>query len=264
MKAASDKAHGAVRPLRRSVAGFEITLLPAAGYDVGFLAQKDSLGFAFDAQAGFHAIGSDRSEPFSRLPNTLALTPRGCDVRSSSAMGGEYLLITGKGVRALPGSYCTNVQHPGAFPMAAAIRKWLLGGILPDVLEAEARIGRLCAAAPGTSRLDKAARWMTPQRFRRIADLIEDRLDAPITVALLAGEIRVSPSFLSRAFSAFCGQSPYDYVLSRRLQRARRLISATTRPLPEIAIECGFSSQSHLSAAMKARLGLSPSGIVRP
>ncbi len=251
-------------PLSASFAGHKLTLLPATGYDVGFVAANDSLGFAFDAQAGHHAIGSDRSEAYFRLPNSLALTPRGCDVRSRSETGGEYLLLTGRAVRVPPDRYCTNIQNAGALAAAAALRIWLLSGETPAELEAEALIGKLCSTAFGRGGPGKAARWMTTRRFRRICNLIEDRLEDRLTVAALAAEIGVSASFLSRAFSAFCGQSPYDYIVSRRLQRARRLIATTARPLPDIALEAGFSSQSHMSASMKARLGLSPSDIARP
>ena len=102
-----------------------------------------------------------------------------------------------------------------------------------------------------------------PARFHRVTDLIEESLASPLTVARLAREIGVSASFLSRAFSAFCGQTPYDYILSRRLQRARRLIATTGGSLPEIALQAGFSSQSHMTSSMKARLGVSPSSIGR-
>jgi len=251
-------------PVALAAEGHRLVLLPAAAYDVRFTAPADSLGFAFDLQTGSHAIGSDRSEPYFRLPNSLALTPRGCDVRSSSPRGGEYLVLSGPSIRAPSGGYRTNIRDRAALPAAMRLRKWLLSGDCPGDLDLEAAIRALSGAVQGTGTPDKASRWMTPARFRRVADLIEANLSSSLTVARLAREIGVSASFLSRAFSAFCGQTPYDYILSRRLQRARRLIATTGGSLPEIALQAGFSSQSHMTSCMKARLGVGPSSIDRP
>lgn len=252
------------RPRSLTVAGYRLVLLPATAYDIGFVALSDTIGFAFDSQHGSHAVGSDRRAPFCRLPNSLALTPRGCDVRSGSAAGGEYLRISGEGIRLGTAAYRTNIQVPGAFAAAAEIRRWLLSGKAPDHLEGEARIGHLTGLAEPSPRAPKAARWMTPARFRRITDLIESGLETHLTVAGIAREIGVSASFLSRAFTACCGQSPYDFILSRRLQRARRLIGTTGLPLAGIAAAAGFSSQSHMTASFRTRLGISPSALGRP
>jgi len=251
------------QPRRLSVAGHSLVLLPAAAYDIGFVASKDTIGFAFDSQTGSHAIGSDRRSTFCRLPNSLALTPAGCDVRSGSNSGGEYLLVSGEPLRLATLAYRTNLRVPGGFEVASELRKWLLVGKAPDLLESEAWVGRLTDLAKPPLRDPKAARWLTPARFRRLTDLVEARLESNLTVAGLAGEIGVSPSFLNRAFSACCGQSPYDFILSRRLQRARRLIGTTSLPLVEIAAASGFSSQSHMTACFKTRLGIRPSSLVR-
>ncbi|MCK7610636.1 helix-turn-helix domain-containing protein [Roseibium sediminicola] len=251
------------QPRCLSVAGHRLVLLPAEAYDIGFVAAEDTLGFAFDSQTGSHAIGSDRRSPFCRLPNSLALTPKGCDVRSGSDRGGEYLQVSGEGVRFRDGAYRTNLQVPGALAVATELRKWLLAEMAPDALESEAWIERLTDLAEPQRRDPKAARWLTPARFRRVADLVEDRLETSLTVAGLAREIGVSASFLSRAFAACCGQSPYDFILSRRLQRARRLIETTGQPLAEIAAAAGFSSQSHMTACFRSRLGIAPSCLPR-
>jgi len=246
-----------------TVAGHHIVLLPARAYDIGIVAPEDTIGFAFDMQSGSHAIASDRRTGFRRLPNSLALTPRGCDVRSGSRSGGEYLQISGHGVRLDARAYLTDIQVPGALAAASEIRKWLLAAETPDELEGEAWIERLTGLARQPRRTPKAARWLTPLRFRRVTDLVEANLETGLTVSGLACDIGVSSSFLSRAFSAYCGQSPYDFIVSRRLQRARRLIAATALPLVEIAAATGFSSQSHMTACFRSRLGIRPTDLAR-
>ncbi|ASP36134.1 AraC family transcriptional regulator [Labrenzia sp. VG12] len=252
------------RPHRIDIAGHRLVLLSAAAYDVAFVATRDTIGFAFDGQTGSHAIASDRSEPFCRRPNSVALTPRGCEVRSRSAAGGEYLQLSGNGISFEGEAYRTNLMMAAALPVAAEMRRWFLTGKTPDPLLAEAGLARLTTAVSRPQSDPKAARWMTPMRFRRLTDHIEADLDTELTVAGLARCVGVSPSFLSRAFSAFCGQSPYDYIVSRRLQRARRLISETQDALADIAVSCGFSSQSHMTSLFRRRLGISPGRLERP
>jgi AraC family transcriptional regulator len=253
----------AINSMMISVARHDVTLLPATAYEANFTASRDSIGFAFDAQSGSHAIGSDRAEAFSRIPNSMAVTPLGCDVQSGSARGGEYLLVSGPSIHAEAGRYRTNIQNSAAKYAALQMRRWVLGNKQPNELAAEASILQLSEAVMRPSRPAKAARWMTSRRFRLLTDAIEDNLEARLTVTLLAREIGVSASFLSRAFVAFSGQTPYDYILSRRLQRARLLMATTGLPLTEIALCVGFSSQSHMTAIMKSRLGLNPSRISR-
>lgn len=252
------------RSIKREIAGHRLSLLPAVAYDVGFVADTDTIGFAFDVQTGSHAIASDRREEFVRLPNTLALTPSGCDIRSRSDKGGEYLLLSGGSIRLAGDSYRTNIPSKSASVAASRLRKWLLSDAPLDRVETEACLNALAEAGQKPQRPGKAARWMTDKRFRRVADRIEADLGSGLTVAVLAEEIGVSASFLSRAFSAYCGQSPYDYIVSRRLQRARALIASTGKPLAEIALCSGFSSQSHMTASFRTRLGISPSMIARP
>jgi AraC family transcriptional regulator len=185
-------------------------------------------------------------------------------VRSRSDGGGEYLLLSGGSICRAGEGYRTNIPSKAAFRAASRLRMWLLSNAGADPLEVEACIACLAAEVQKPQRLDKAARWMTGNRFKKVTDRIESDLGSSLTVAGLAAEIGVSASFLSRAFSAYCGQSPYDYVVSRRLQRARALIASTGNPLSEIALSSGFSSQSHMTESFRTRLGISPSKIARP
>ena len=96
------------------------------------------------------------------------------------------------------------------------------------------------------------ARWQE----RRAKEMINNRMD--ITLAELARECGVSVSHFTRAFRHSTGVSPHQWLLARRISKARSLIADTTLNMSEIALECGFSSQSHLSASFSASLGISP------
>jgi len=97
---------------------------------------------------------------------------------------------------------------------------------------------------------------LAPWQERRAKEMIDNRMD--ITLAELARECGVSVSHFTRTFRHSTGMSPHQWLLARRISKARSLIAGTTRTISEIALECGFSSQSHLSAAFSGSLGIAP------
>lgn len=98
-----------------------------------------------------------------------------------------------------------------------------------------------------------------PQRkLRSIEDLIENRLDADLTLQELAAEIGYSRSHFLRMFRATTGMTPHRYVLNRRLGRARQLLEESEFNIAEIAVICGFSNQAHLTLAFRKEFGITP------
>ncbi|MFT4149627.1 MAG: GlxA family transcriptional regulator [Paracoccaceae bacterium] len=90
---------------------------------------------------------------------------------------------------------------------------------------------------------------------------MEARIDAPEPVAETAAAVGLSPRRLESLFRAALGLSPGAYALSLRLQAARRMVTDTAHPLGEIALRCGFSSQSTLTRAFTRRFGQPPSAL---
>lgn len=80
-----------------------------------------------------------------------------------------------------------------------------------------------------------------------------------IYVEDIAKELRVSPSYLSRKFKEEVGISPHDFLLSKRIKIAQKLLAETDLDIVSIADETGFSSQSHLTRYFSKYVELSPS-----
>lgn len=265
MRASPDQPEAAA-PRSLTIGEDWIELLPAAPYDVGYTPQTPVIGFAFETQAGIHAFASDRAAPFRTRPNSLAYVPAGCDVRSCSPGGGEYLAIrrTAAGrADAWPERRFNDHVDPGAVAAAHALRRLVLSGAAADPLEIERELARLQAAVArrltGARIGARAARWITPRRLSLIEDLIEARLEGGLSVPDMAASLGLSAGFFNRAFKAAVGTTPHDYVLDRRVARARRLLLTTSAGLAEIAIACGFASHAHMTAQLRNRLGLTPS-----
>jgi len=95
-------------------------------------------------------------------------------------------------------------------------------------------------------------------RMRRLLAFIEENLEGDLSLDGMAAAVEVSPLYLARAFKAAIGQSPHQYVLARRLERAKELLRNTDSPVVEVALATGFSSQSHLSNWFVRLVGVSP------
>lgn len=106
-------------------------------------------------------------------------------------------------------------------------------------------------SAPPTDGLSRA-------RIRRLLEYIDQHLGEDLSLEAMAAEVELSPLYLVRAFRAAVGQSPHRYVVSRRVEHARRLLSGTEMPIADIALAAGFSSQSHLSNWFRRIVGVSP------
>jgi AraC family transcriptional regulator len=245
--------------------------LPRRPYEAAYTPGAPVIGFAFDAQAGVHAFGSDRKVAFRAMPNGLAFVPAGCDVYSQSDGGGEYLRITLAPGRGEPWS--SEQRFSGAIDAAAIaaaeqLRRLLFAGDRADVLECERLVQALEARAVASmgvaSPEPRARRWMTPRRLRLVDELIEARLDAKLTVQELAGALRLSAGFFCRAFKAAVGKAPHDYIIDRRVSRARALLLTASLDLGAVAAAAGFASHAHMTATFRRRLGLTPSVLRNP
>jgi AraC family transcriptional regulator len=113
-----------------------------------------------------------------------------------------------------------------------------------------------CVVRPG--KLEYPSR-LPGSVLRRALAYIDERISGPITVEEMASELNLSRFYFARLFRNSVGQSPGQYILDRRLERAKRLLETKKLSLSEVANTCGFSSQSHFSATFYLRTGCPPS-----
>ncbi|MEM8632240.1 MAG: AraC family transcriptional regulator [Pseudomonadota bacterium] len=97
-----------------------------------------------------------------------------------------------------------------------------------------------------------------PQTLRAIDDFIDETDDARIDLADLARVAGLSAVKFARSFRETTEMTPYQYVLKRRIDRARTMIETTRHSLAEIAFRCGFASQSHMTDVFRNKLGMTP------
>ncbi|RRJ84303.1 helix-turn-helix domain-containing protein [Aestuariirhabdus litorea] len=97
----------------------------------------------------------------------------------------------------------------------------------------------------------------------RLDQFIDAHLGESISVFALAKRVHLSPSQFQRVFKEGYGITPHQYVITRRLQKARELLTDSTLSISEIADHCGFSSQSALTCALQRHQGVTPGQLRR-
>ncbi len=97
------------------------------------------------------------------------------------------------------------------------------------------------------------------QEINRAVELIHAHFDRDLSVRLLAKCAHMSRSNFTRVFRKELGRSPLQYLLSVRLERARKLLQSATQSVTDIALQCGFSTLSQFSISFSKRYGTSPS-----
>lgn len=118
------------------------------------------------------------------------------------------------------------------------------------------RLLRHYAAAPRAPL--RARHSMAPARLRRVVDYMETNLAGDIALADLASVAAMSPFHFSRAFAAVTGTPPYAFLLNRRIERAKLLLTHGSDQVSAVAAQCGFHSAGQFSRMFKRLTGSSP------
>ena len=130
-------------------------------------------------------------------------------------------------------------------------------GLPGEELAAEGELAEI------TERLrERLGRPALPERLDRtpayrLRDLLEEHVVTGLSLARAAALLHFDPAYLVRSFSRTFGMSPHQYLISRRVDLARRLILAG-EPLWSVAPGSGFYDQAHLDRHFKRILGVNP------
>jgi len=108
-----------------------------------------------------------------------------------------------------------------------------------------------------------ARRGLSPAQLKRVTGYIEEHIDRDLSLVTLAAVAQVSTSHLKSAFRRSTGLPVHEYVVQRRVERAKALLLQGRFKPSEVALEAGFAHQSHMARCMRRVLGVTPSAITR-
>jgi AraC-like DNA-binding protein len=110
-----------------------------------------------------------------------------------------------------------------------------------------------------TTRTAEAEHLRELARLRRVRDRIDREYAQPLDVEALARGAHMSAGHLSRQFRAAFGESPYSYLMTRRIERAMALMRRGDLSVTEVCFEVGCSSLGSFSTRFTELVGMSPS-----
>jgi AraC-like DNA-binding protein len=100
---------------------------------------------------------------------------------------------------------------------------------------------------------------LAPYQERRAKEMLLEHINGGIGLQELASACGLSRSHFARAFKATTGESPLQWLLGQRIERAKILLLNSDLPIEQITQQCGFADQSHLTRAFTKAVGASPS-----
>ncbi|MFZ3392484.1 helix-turn-helix transcriptional regulator [Rhodococcus sp. DT1] len=110
-----------------------------------------------------------------------------------------------------------------------------------------------------TGKPDTAQRLRDLALLRRVRDRIDREYAQPLDVEALARGVNISAGHLSRQFRIAYGESPYSYLMTRRIERAMALLRRGDRTVTEVCFEVGCSSLGTFSTRFTELVGVPPS-----
>src|SRR5262249_47905568 len=97
-----------------------------------------------------------------------------------------------------------------------------------------------------------------PARLRTITELVHARMEDDLTLSEMAQSVELSPAHFSRMFRWSTGETPHQFVLRNRIERAKEMLRAPKARVLDVAVACGFKTQQHFARVFRHVCGTSP------
>ena len=88
-------------------------------------------------------------------------------------------------------------------------------------------------------------------RLRRIKEFKDAKIEDDLTLCEMAQAVELSPAYFSRMFRKSTGETPHQFLLRRRLERAKKMLRSADERVLDVAVACGFKSQQHFAQVFR-------------
>jgi AraC family transcriptional regulator len=95
-------------------------------------------------------------------------------------------------------------------------------------------------------------------QLERVIDYVKANLTKDLSILDLATLTSMSESHFSRSFKRAVGIAPYQYLMQQRVERAKQLLKQQVISISDIALDCGFANQTHLTKVSRRMTGMTP------
>ena len=102
---------------------------------------------------------------------------------------------------------------------------------------------------------------LSPAQVRRLTEYIDHGLQEQLDLETLASVAGMGMWTFTRQFRESFGRTPHAYIIERRIDRARCLLTQSGLPIKEVASVCGFADQAHMTRVFQAHLHVTPAAL---
>jgi AraC family transcriptional regulator len=102
-----------------------------------------------------------------------------------------------------------------------------------------------------------------PARLRTIKEFVQAKMEDELTLIGMAQSVELSPAHFSRMFRKSTGQTPHQFVLRQRMERAKQMLRGADLRVLDVAVACGFKTQQHFARVFRHNFGTSPTEYCR-
>lgn len=216
-------------------------------------------------QAGGYGVWSNDSASYG-FSEAICILPEGMETKwtNSSTVTNLHVYFTQSQLEALNWSKCPDISPLifGRDKVLKALSRPLIEHLnwaaTADSLAIEHLILTLLSRIPAGGAEHRKTLSPISNFYERIEERLRDLQSGPPSLDELATDLDISPRHLTRVYKEHTGVTISQRFRTIQLERVTELMRGDA-PLAQIALECGFSSQSHLSTAFRAHFGCPPS-----
>ncbi|HWO34976.1 MAG TPA: helix-turn-helix domain-containing protein [Candidatus Acidoferrum sp.] len=99
---------------------------------------------------------------------------------------------------------------------------------------------------------------LSPARLRRVTELVHAKIEDDLSLEEMAESAGLSTTHFSHMFRKSTGESPHQFVLRLRVERAKEMLRAVEARVLDVAVACGFKTQQHFARVFRRLCGASP------
>jgi len=99
---------------------------------------------------------------------------------------------------------------------------------------------------------------LTPARLRRVTQLVHAKIEDELSLDEMAESAGLSAAHFSQVFRKSTGETPHQFVLRHRIDRAKEMLRSTEGRVLDVAVACGFKTQQHFARVFRRMCGASP------
>ncbi len=156
-----------------------------------------------------------------------------------------------------------SIDDPVIGQLAIALKTEIQTGCLSGRLYGEL-LGTALAArlvqnyAVRKPSLEFKTNGLSQSQLEQVVDYMKANLTQDVSILDLATLIGMSASHFSRSFKQSAGTAPYRYLMQQRVERAKQLLKQQTMSISDIALDCGFANQTHLTKVFRQMTRTTP------